>query len=134
MRESLNAERDAANAEIKALRATIHKLQSQKQEPQPIPGIPEKEAEEQRRAKEKAAQEMEKLTLVRSAVEFPLFKGSIVFIVLIPKELQVLQKERECFMKEKEHLSALLLAQEQAREGRSSLCFQTFFLSLCMFF
>lgn len=94
LRESLNAERDAANAEIKALRATIHKLQSQKQEPQPIPGIPEKEAEEQRRAKEKAAQEMEKLTL----------------------ELQVLQKERECFMKEKEHLSALLLAQEQARE------------------
>uniref|UniRef100_A0A669E6T8 Methyl-CpG binding domain protein 3b n=1 Tax=Oreochromis niloticus TaxID=8128 RepID=A0A669E6T8_ORENI len=59
LRETLMAEREASSAELAALRATIQKLESQLQEkPQPGPVISEKEAEERRRAEEKAAQEI----------------------------------------------------------------------------
>uniref|UniRef100_A0A669D938 Methyl-CpG binding domain protein 3b n=1 Tax=Oreochromis niloticus TaxID=8128 RepID=A0A669D938_ORENI len=48
-------QREASSAELAALRATIQKLESQLQEkPQPGPVISEKEAEERRRAEEKA--------------------------------------------------------------------------------
>lgn len=65
LREALNAEREASSAELEALRATIQKLESQKQEkPQPVPVISEKEVEERRRAEEKAAQEILQLKQV----------------------------------------------------------------------
>uniref|UniRef100_A0A8C4ENN7 Methyl-CpG binding domain protein 3b n=1 Tax=Dicentrarchus labrax TaxID=13489 RepID=A0A8C4ENN7_DICLA len=55
LRETLHAEREATGAELEALRATIQKLESQKQEkPQPCPVISEREVEERRRAEEKA--------------------------------------------------------------------------------
>ncbi|XP_072294230.1 LOW QUALITY PROTEIN: unconventional myosin-Vb [Eucyclogobius newberryi] len=99
LRETLNAERDARKAELETLRATLQKLQNQKLEPQPSPGIV-KEAEEQRQAEEKAAQQIEKLT----------------------QELQLLKNEREHVMKEKENLSAHLVTQQQTGEGRHSVC------------
>lgn len=59
LRETLMAEREASSAELAALRTTIQKLESQLQEkPPPGPVISEKEAEERRRAEEKAAQEI----------------------------------------------------------------------------
>uniref|UniRef100_A0A8C4ES92 Methyl-CpG binding domain protein 3b n=1 Tax=Dicentrarchus labrax TaxID=13489 RepID=A0A8C4ES92_DICLA len=63
LRETLHAEREATGAELEALRATIQKLESQKQEkPQPCPVISEREVEERRRAEEKAAQDILQLT------------------------------------------------------------------------
>ncbi|XP_038572129.1 unconventional myosin-Vb isoform X2 [Micropterus salmoides] len=95
LRETLHAERETARAELEALRATIQKLESQKQEkPLPCPVISEKEEKERRRAEEKAAQEILQLT----------------------QELQTLQREKACFCKEREDLSARLLEQEKAQE------------------
>ncbi|KAL4000069.1 hemoglobin subunit alpha [Sarotherodon galilaeus] len=95
LRETLMAEREASSAELAALRATIQKLESQLQEkPQPGPVISEKEAEERRRAEEKAAQE----------------------ILQLKEELQALQKEKESFCKERDDLSASLLEQEEKQE------------------
>ncbi|XP_051231456.1 unconventional myosin-Vb [Dicentrarchus labrax] len=95
LRETLHAEREATGAELEALRATIQKLESQKQEkPQPCPVISEREVEERRRAEEKAAQDILQLT----------------------QELQALQREKDNFCKEREDLSALLLEQEKAQE------------------
>lgn len=66
MRETLHAEREATAAELEALRATIRKLESQKDEkPPPCAVISEKELEERRRAEEKAAQEIAQLKEVR---------------------------------------------------------------------
>ncbi|XP_075340650.1 unconventional myosin-Va [Odontesthes bonariensis] len=95
LRETLNAEREAATAEREALRAMTQKLESQKQEkPPPCPVISEKEAEERRRAEEKATQEILRLT----------------------QELQALQKEKDNVYKEKEDLSARLLEQEETQK------------------
>ncbi|KAK5870082.1 hypothetical protein PBY51_024743 [Eleginops maclovinus] len=95
LRETLHAERGAASAELDALKVTVQKLQSQKQEkPPPCPVISEKEVEERRRAEEKAAQEILELT----------------------QELQALRKEKDSFFEEKEDLSARLFEQEQAQE------------------
>ncbi|XP_037626666.1 unconventional myosin-Vb [Sebastes umbrosus] len=95
LRGTLHAEREATSAELEALRATVQKLESQKQEkPQPGPVISEKEVEERRRAEEKAAQEILQLT----------------------QELKVLQREKDSFCKEREDLSARLFEQEKAQE------------------
>nr|XP_040040268.1 unconventional myosin-Vb [Gasterosteus aculeatus aculeatus] len=95
LKETLHAERQAASAELEALRATVQKLGSQKREkPRPCTVTSEKEAEERRRAEEKAAQEILQLT----------------------QELQVLQREKDGFDKEREDLSTRLLEQEKAQE------------------
>ncbi|XP_047442856.1 unconventional myosin-Vb [Mugil cephalus] len=94
LRETLKAEREASSAEVEALKAMIQKLESQKQEQQPLPVISEKEVEERRKAEERAAQEILKLT----------------------QELQALQKEKESFVKEREELSASLLEREKTQE------------------
>ncbi|XP_042369881.1 unconventional myosin-Vb [Plectropomus leopardus] len=97
LRDTLHAEREAGRAELEALRATVQKLESQKQEkPQPVPVISEKEVEERRRAEEKAAQEILQLT----------------------QELQALQREKESFCKQRDDISARLLEQENAEEER----------------
>uniref|UniRef100_A0A7N8XZJ9 Methyl-CpG binding domain protein 3b n=1 Tax=Mastacembelus armatus TaxID=205130 RepID=A0A7N8XZJ9_9TELE len=83
LRETLRAEREAASVEMESLRATIQKLESQKQkQPQPLPVI--SEVEERRRAEEKAAQE----------------------ILQLRQELQALQREQDSLYKEREDLSA----------------------------
>uniref|UniRef100_A0AAX7VQ24 Methyl-CpG binding domain protein 3b n=1 Tax=Astatotilapia calliptera TaxID=8154 RepID=A0AAX7VQ24_ASTCA len=57
--QEVGEKREASSTELAALRATIQKLESQLQEkPPPGPVISEKEAEERRRAEEKAAQEI----------------------------------------------------------------------------
>uniref|UniRef100_UPI0037E702DB unconventional myosin-Va n=1 Tax=Semicossyphus pulcher TaxID=241346 RepID=UPI0037E702DB len=95
LRETLHAERESTGGELEALKATIQKLESQKQEkPPPSPIISEKEVEERRRAEEKAAQEILQLT----------------------QELKSLQKEKDTFCKERDDLSARLLEQEKAQE------------------
>lgn len=63
LRETLAAQREAASAELEALRATVQKLQSQKQE-KPPPPISDKEVDERKRAEEKAAQEILRLQQV----------------------------------------------------------------------
>ncbi|XP_068447209.1 unconventional myosin-Va [Clinocottus analis] len=94
LKETLHAERGATSAELEALRATIQKLESQKQEkPQPGPAISEKEVEERKKAEEKAAQEILQLT----------------------QELQALQREKDSFCKEREDLSTRLFEQEKAQ-------------------
>ncbi|XP_075943510.1 unconventional myosin-Va [Anarhichas minor] len=94
LKETLHAEREATNTELEALRATVQKLESQKQEkPQPCPVISDKEVEERRRAEEKAAQEVLQLT-----------------------QLQALQREKDSFCKDTEDLSARLFEQEKAQE------------------
>ncbi|KAI9547696.1 hypothetical protein NQZ68_014962 [Dissostichus eleginoides] len=95
LRGTLHAEREAGSAELEALKVTVQKMESQKQEkPPPCPVISEKEVEERRRAEEKAAQDILQLT----------------------QELQALQREKDSFCKEKEDLSARLFEQEQAQE------------------
>ncbi|KAK5931018.1 hypothetical protein CgunFtcFv8_027206 [Champsocephalus gunnari] len=95
LRETLHAEREAGSAELEALKVTVQKMESQKQEkPPPCPVISEKEVEERRRAEEKAAQDILQLT----------------------QELQALQREKDSFCNEKEDLSARLFEQEQAQE------------------
>ncbi|XP_015251514.1 PREDICTED: unconventional myosin-Va-like [Cyprinodon variegatus] len=95
LRETLKAEREAAGAELGALRGIIQKLESKKQEkPPPSPVINEKEMEERRRAEEKAAQE----------------------ILRLKQELQELQRDKEEVCKEKEDLTALLHEKEKTQE------------------
>ncbi|XP_059197972.1 unconventional myosin-Vb [Centropristis striata] len=97
LRETLHAEREATNTELEALRATVQKLESQKQKqdkPQPCSVISEKEVEERKRAEEKAAQQILQLT----------------------QDLQALQREKANFCKERENLSARLAEQEKAQE------------------
>ncbi|XP_041647512.1 unconventional myosin-Vb [Cheilinus undulatus] len=95
LRETLHAEREASSAELEALRMTIKKLESKKQEKmQASPIINEKEVEEKRRAEEKAAQEILQLRQV----------------------LQELQKDKDSLCKERDDLSARLLEQEKAQE------------------
>lgn len=58
-------QREAAAAELEALKALVQKLESEKQEMlQPRPAMSEREAEDRRRAEEKAAQEILQLTQV----------------------------------------------------------------------
>nr|XP_046247964.1 unconventional myosin-Vb isoform X2 [Scatophagus argus] len=95
LRDTLHAEREAASAELEALKTVIQELESEKLEkPQPIPIISEIEAEERRRAEEKAAQE----------------------ILQLKQELQALQREKDNFCRETEDLSARLLEQGKAQE------------------
>ncbi|XP_078115347.1 unconventional myosin-Vb [Sander vitreus] len=95
LRETLHAEREATSAELVALRATVQKLERQKQEkPQPCTVISEKKVEERRRAEEKAAQDILHLT----------------------QELQALQREKDSLCKERDDLSARLFEQEKAQE------------------
>ncbi|XP_044216602.1 unconventional myosin-Vb isoform X2 [Thunnus albacares] len=97
LRETLHAEREAATAELEALRVTIQKLESQKHEKPPAcPVISEKEVEERRRAEEKASQEILQLT----------------------QEVEALQREKDTFSKEREDFSARLLEQEEAQKER----------------
>ncbi|KAM3619892.1 uncharacterized protein V6R79_015415 [Siganus canaliculatus] len=97
LKETLHAERESTAAELEALKATIQKLESAKQEkPQPVPVISEKEMKKMKRAEKKAAQEILQLT----------------------QDLQVLQREKDSVSKEKEELSARLLEQEKAQEER----------------
>ncbi|XP_056270474.1 unconventional myosin-Vb [Pseudoliparis swirei] len=95
LKETLHAERGATSAELEALRATVQKLESRKREtPPPGPVISQKEAEERKKAEEKAAQEILQLT----------------------QELQAMQREKESVCKEREDLSARLFEQEKAQE------------------
>ncbi|KAM6921654.1 unconventional myosin-Va [Xenentodon cancila] len=95
LRDTLSAERDAASVELEALRAIIQKLKSPKQEkPPPPPAISEKEVDEWRRAEEKTAQEIIRLT----------------------QKLQALQKEKDSVYSEKEDLSVRLHEQERTHE------------------
>ncbi|CAG5864870.1 unnamed protein product [Menidia menidia] len=95
LRETLNAEREAAAAEREALRAIILKLESQRPEKPPAgPVISEKEVEERRRAEEKAAQE----------------------VLRLKQELEILKKEKDDVCKEKEDLTARLCEQERTQE------------------
>ncbi|KAM4628733.1 unconventional myosin-Vb [Polymixia lowei] len=95
LRETLHAERDAHAADLDALRGALQKLETQKQEQaQPGPTVTEREVEERRRAEEKAAQEILRLT----------------------QEMQAVQAERDSLGKEKEALSARLVEQEKAQE------------------
>ncbi|XP_042271676.1 unconventional myosin-Vb [Thunnus maccoyii] len=97
LRETLHVEREAATAELEALRVTIQKLESQKHEKPPAcPVISEKEVEERRRAEEKASQEILQLT----------------------QEVEALQREKDTFSKEREDFSACLLEQEEAQKER----------------
>ncbi|XP_026201686.1 unconventional myosin-Vb [Anabas testudineus] len=95
LRETLHAEREAAIAEVEALKATIQKLESQKHEKhQQWPVISEKEVEERRRAEEKAAQTISQLT----------------------QELHALQRERDSLFQERDELSDRFLKQEKKQE------------------
>ena len=65
LKGTLHAEREAATAELEALRLVIHRLESQKQErPPPCSDISEKKEEKRRRAEDRAAQEILQLTQV----------------------------------------------------------------------
>ncbi|XP_068599870.1 unconventional myosin-Va [Brachionichthys hirsutus] len=95
LRKSLHAEREAAAAELEALRAAMQKRESEKPEkPQVCPAIDEKEVEERRTAVEKAAQEILQLT----------------------HACQALQEEKDIYYQQREDLSARLHEQEKARE------------------
>ncbi|XP_055717331.1 unconventional myosin-Vb-like [Salvelinus fontinalis] len=100
LRETLQAERKAHNTELDALRGALVKLENQlenqlqTQQSQPSTAITEGETEERRRAEEKAAQEILRLT----------------------QEVQALWVERDCLGKEIEDLTTRLLEQETAQE------------------
>lgn len=86
LREALQVEREAASAELEALKAIIQKLEWEiRQKPPPCPIISEDEVEECRRAKEKAAHEVLQLQKVQlhvrqvAAVSFPGCCGSFSF-------------------------------------------------------
>ncbi|XP_054903851.1 unconventional myosin-Va [Poeciliopsis prolifica] len=97
LRETLHTEREAAGTELEALRRIIQKLENQKPEkPPPSPAASEKEVEGRRRAEEKAAQEILRLT----------------------QEMQALQKENENISKEKESLTAQLHEKERTQNER----------------
>lgn len=88
LRGTLQAEREAASAELQALKAVIQKLESQKHEkPQPCTVISEKEVEERRRAEEKAAQEILQLKQVGlQARQLVTFQTVLVMVVLLREE------------------------------------------------
>ncbi|XP_017262666.1 unconventional myosin-Vb [Kryptolebias marmoratus] len=95
LRETLTAEREAASAELEALRAIVQKLETQKQEKlPPDPVESEKEVEERRRAEERTAQEILRLT----------------------QELQMLQTEKDNVYIEKMDVSARLLEQKKTQQ------------------
>uniref|UniRef100_A0A4W6CEQ9 Methyl-CpG binding domain protein 3b n=1 Tax=Lates calcarifer TaxID=8187 RepID=A0A4W6CEQ9_LATCA len=82
LRETLHAEREAAGAELEALRATIQRLESQRHEkPQPCPAISEEEEEKRRRAADKAAQEILQLTQVAFSLSFCFFFHSHLYLM-----------------------------------------------------
>ncbi|XP_076009216.1 unconventional myosin-Va [Genypterus blacodes] len=96
LRESLHIQREASGAELEALKATIRKLESQKQEQVHLgPVVNDNQVEERKRAEEKATEEILQLT----------------------QEVQALQKERSSVGKEKEDLTAQLLVREKEQEG-----------------
>lgn len=65
LRESLHAERESHNTEVEQLRSALLKLQQQLQEQsQAVPSFTAKQEEERRRAEERAAQEIHRLTQV----------------------------------------------------------------------
>ncbi|CAG01352.1 unnamed protein product, partial [Tetraodon nigroviridis] len=111
LRETLQVEREASSAELEALKAVIHKLECEiRQKPPPCPAISEDEAEERRRAKEKAAQEVLQL----QQGKFP----AAVHSDLPPsQEVEALQREKDGLRKEAETLSARLLESEKEKEG-----------------
>lgn len=85
MRETLHAEREAGSAELEALKVTVQKMESQKQEkPPPCPVISEKEVEERRRAEEKAAQDILQLTQVGLLSKD--FLHIVCYVMLVCKE------------------------------------------------
>ncbi|XP_029562825.1 unconventional myosin-Vb [Salmo trutta] len=100
LRETLQVERKAHNTELDSLRGALVKLENQletqlqAQQSQPSTAITEEETEERRRAEEKAAQEILRLT----------------------QEVQALRVERDCLGKEKEDLTTRLLEQETAQK------------------
>lgn len=71
LRETLQTERQASAAELQALRAAAQKLEAKiKEMPQSPPVVSEKELEERRRAEEKAAKEILRLTEVSLCADF----------------------------------------------------------------
>ena len=69
LKETLHAEREAATAELEALRLIVQRLESQKHErPPPCSDLSEKKEEKRRRAEDKAAQEILQLTQVGQRV------------------------------------------------------------------
>lgn len=74
LRESLRAERESHDTEVDKLRSTLRKLQQQLQEQsQAVPSVTAKQEEEKRRAEERAAEEIHRLTQVcASATSHPL--------------------------------------------------------------
>ncbi|KAK0133416.1 Unconventional myosin-Vb [Merluccius polli] len=97
LKETLHSEREAHGAELEALRRAVLKLEKQNEKreaPKPPAAISEKELEERRRAEEKAAQEILRLT----------------------QEKQALQSERDVLVKEKEELSLGLHKLKEAQD------------------
>ncbi|CAL8308765.1 unnamed protein product [Lota lota] len=97
LRETLRSEREAHGAELEALQRAIIKLEKQKEKqeaPRASPAISEKELEERRRAEEKAAQEILRLT----------------------QEKQALLSERDLLVREKEELSLCLQELKQTQD------------------
>lgn len=64
LRESLHAERESHNTEVKQLRSTLLKLQQLQEQSQAVPSVTAKQEEERRRAEDRAAQEIHRLTQV----------------------------------------------------------------------
>lgn len=140
LRDTLLAEREAAGAELEALRATIQKLESQKHEThQLLPVISDKEVEERRRAEEKAAQKISLLTEVQKTskhLDVTRFKVLSVMkhFFLHFKEVQALRREKDSLSKETEELSDRVLQQEKMQEGRfiGVVLLFAIFLPLCI--
>ncbi|XP_060736566.1 unconventional myosin-Vb isoform X1 [Tachysurus vachellii] len=98
LRESLRAERESHNTEVEQLRSTLLKLQQQLQEQsQAVPFFNAKQEEEQRRAEERAAQEIRRLT----------------------QEMEVLKVERDSLLKERDALSTRICEQQKIQEESS---------------
>lgn len=124
LRETLQVEREASSTQLEALKTIIETLQCEiRHKPPPCPVISEDEAEEQRRAKEKAAQDilqLQKVHLVArhtTGVGFPCCCGSFSFSSFF-KEAETLQREKDSFCKEAERLSTRLLELEKEKEGK----------------
>lgn len=97
LRETLQAERQASATELQTLRAAAQKLEAKiREKPQPAPVVSEKELEERKRAEEKAAKEILRLT----------------------EDVQTLREEKERLGHERDELSARLLEQEKTQEER----------------
>ncbi|XP_019752544.1 unconventional myosin-Va isoform X1 [Hippocampus comes] len=99
LRESLCAEREVAAAELAALKAKFEKLEARQKHAAPSPApcsvVSQEMEQERRRAEEKAAQELLRLS----------------------QEVETLQREKASLRAETERLSACLLQQEQAQEA-----------------